>query len=170
MDRLKNKRSDTTGVGLRGPFNDYPREEDEIRRLHDFMQRTGLGDYERYFRIGAFLARRNPGPDQVKYVREFRDKETAAAAAASNSSVESTTHQQSKHGPTETIGNETRRLREEEEDRILGREGHKEKLFRLHVLSRQNWRVNALVGCCSLGAIIQGWDETAINGGGSDTA
>ncbi|KAH7112931.1 hypothetical protein B0J11DRAFT_183760 [Dendryphion nanum] len=29
---------------------------------------------------------------------------------------------------------------------------------------KQPWRLYALVGCCSLGAAVQGWDETAING------
>lgn len=32
-------------------------------------------------------------------------------------------------------------------------------------LPRLPWRVYALVICCSLGAVVQGWDETAINGG-----
>ncbi len=129
-----------------------------MKRLNGFLQRTGLGEHQRLFRIGAFLARRNPGADQVKYVTDFRRQEEA----------EGTAHQDSEHGPTETI--ENRGLREEEEDRILLREGHKDKWFRLHVLFRQNWHVIALVGCCSLGAIIQGWDETAINGGGFDIA
>ncbi|KAL9016462.1 MAG: hypothetical protein Q9185_006198 [Variospora sp. 1 TL-2023] len=29
----------------------------------------------------------------------------------------------------------------------------------------QPWILYALVGCCSLGAAVQGWDETAVNGG-----
>ncbi|KAF2655619.1 hypothetical protein K491DRAFT_412594 [Lophiostoma macrostomum CBS 122681] len=29
---------------------------------------------------------------------------------------------------------------------------------------KQPWRLYALVGCCSLGAAVQGWDETAVNG------
>jgi len=32
---------------------------------------------------------------------------------------------------------------------------------------KQPWRLYALVGCCSLGAAVQGWDETAVNGGKS---
>jgi len=32
---------------------------------------------------------------------------------------------------------------------------------------KQPWRLYALVGCCSLGAAVQGWDETAVNGGES---
>lgn len=28
----------------------------------------------------------------------------------------------------------------------------------------QKWTLYALVGCCSLGAAVQGWDETAVNG------
>ncbi|KAL8718583.1 MAG: hypothetical protein Q9225_004299 [Loekoesia sp. 1 TL-2023] len=31
-------------------------------------------------------------------------------------------------------------------------------------LFRQPWRVYALISCCSLGALIQGWDESAVNG------
>jgi len=30
---------------------------------------------------------------------------------------------------------------------------------------KQPWRLYALVGCCSLGAAVQGMDETAVNGG-----
>ncbi|KAL8787200.1 MAG: hypothetical protein Q9195_007891 [Heterodermia aff. obscurata] len=29
----------------------------------------------------------------------------------------------------------------------------------------QPWILYALIGCCSLGAAVQGWDETAVNGG-----
>ncbi len=145
MPPLTDNRSHTTGVGLRGPFDNYRTEDDEINRLYGFLQRTGLGDYQRVFRIGAFLARQNPGADQVEYVRAFRRQEQAAA---SNSRLEDT----AQHGPIEPI--ESRRLREQEEDRILRREEHKEKWFRLHVLFRQNWHVVALVGCCSLGAMI----------------
>ncbi|KAM0806076.1 major facilitator superfamily domain-containing protein [Usnea florida] len=77
-----------------------------------------------------------------------------------------TVPQDLQYGLAEAIKN--KEIREAQEDRILLREGHKEKWFRLHVLFRQNWHVIALVGCCSLGAMIQGWDETAINGGWFD--
>jgi hypothetical protein len=30
---------------------------------------------------------------------------------------------------------------------------------------KQPWQVYALIFCCSLGAAVQGWDESAINGG-----
>ena len=165
MTRLTQSRSDSTGVGLRSPFKDYPDENDEMKRLSGFLQRTGLGEYERFFRIGAFLARRKPGADQVEYVQTFRRGEEAAT---SNSRPEGTAHQDLEHRPTETVENQ--KLREDEEDRILYRERHKEDWFRLHVLFRQNWHVIALVGCCSLGAMIQGWDEAAINGGEFDIA
>ena len=29
----------------------------------------------------------------------------------------------------------------------------------------QHYMIHALVGCCSLGAAVQGWDESAVNGG-----
>lgn len=163
MPRLTDSRSDIRGVGLRGPFDLYRSEDDEIKRLDGFLQRTGLGDYERDFRIGAFLARRKPGADQVAFIKKFRGEEIAAT---SKSRPNGTAHQYSQYGPTEDINNKA--LREAQEDRILLREGHKEKWFRLHVLFRQNWHVIALVGCCSLGAMIQGWDETGINGGWFD--
>ena len=35
----------------------------------------------------------------------------------------------------------------------------------LKVYFSQPWRIHALVGCCYVGAIIQGWDETGVNGG-----
>ena len=163
MPRPTHSRSDIRGVGLRGPFDLYPSEDDEIQRLDGFLQRTGLGDYERDFRIGAFLARRNPGADQLDFIRKFRSEERKAT---SNSRPKGTVPQYLQYGPTEAI--EIKEMREAQEDRILLREGHKEKWFRLHVLFRQNWHVIALVGCCSLGAMIQGWDETAINGGWFD--
>ena len=163
MPRLTDSRSDIRGVGLRGPFADYPSEDDEIKSLDGFLQRTGLGVYKRDFRIGAFLARRNPGADQVAYITKFRGEEEAAT---SNSNPNGTADQRLQYGLSEAIKN--KELREAQEDRNLLREGHKEKWFRLHVLLRQNWHVIALVGCCSLGAMIQGWDETGINGGWFD--
>lgn len=160
MNRFPRRPSATTGIGLKGPFEDYPTEDDETKRLNEFLRRTGLNDYERIFRIGAFLARRDPGVDQVAYVRKIREAERAIT----NNPGKGSTLEDPQDGPFETI--ENKRIREDEEDRILGREGYNTSWFRLHIFFRQNRRVIALVGCCSLGAIIQGWDETAINGGG----
>lgn len=158
---------DATAVGLRGPFDNYPGVDDENKRLNAFLRRTGLHDYERYIRIGAFLARRDPGAPQVEYVRKIRRQEEEAAR--SNSGAEGTAQQDLEDGPTEN--SENKKIREKYEDDILGREGYSAtgKRFRWHILSQQNWHVLALVGCCSLGAVIQGWDETAINGGGLET-
>lgn len=142
----------TQDVGQRGPFDDCPTVGDEKKRLNAFLQRTSLWDYERLIRIGAFLARRNLGSPQVDYLKTIRDQEQAARSK-NNSEDES----------SET--DENRKIREAYEDDVLAREGDKGKWFRLHLLFRQNWHVHALVGCCSLGALIQGWDETAINGG-----
>lgn len=155
------ERSDTTAVGLRGPFDDYPTADDENRRLNAFLQRTGLHDYERYIRIGAFLARREPGAPQVEYVEKIREQEEKAAR--SNSKAEGTAQQDLEDRATENP--ENKKIREEYEDKFLDREGYSGKRFRWHILTQQNWHVLALVGCCSLGAVIQGWDETAINGG-----
>lgn len=148
-------------VGLRSPFDHYPGADEENVRLNGFLRRTGLHDYERYIRIGAFLARRDPGAPQVKYVRKIRRQEEEEATR-SNSRAEGTTQQDLKDGPMEN--SENKKIREKYEDDILDREGYSGKRFRWHILSQQNWHVLALVGCCSLGAVIQGWDETAING------
>lgn len=158
------ERSNTKPVRFKGPFDDYPGEDDEKRRLNAFLKRTGLHDYERFIRIGAFLARRHPGGPQVEYVQEIRRQE---GAARSNSQGESIAQQDSNHEPTETAN---KQAQEEYEDKILLSEGYTGKWFRLRIFFRQSWRVLALVGCCSLGAVIQGWDETAINGGGLDKA
>lgn len=154
-------------VGLRSPFDHYPGADEENVRLNGFLRRTGLHDYERYIRIGAFLARRDPGAPQVKYVRKIRRQEEEEATR-SNSRAEGTTQQDLKDGPMEN--SENKKIREKYEDDILDREGYSGKRFRWHILSQQNWHVLALVGCCSLGAVIQGWDETAINGGWLENA
>ena len=154
--------SAAASVGIRSPFDNYPTEEKEKIRLNDFLQRTGLHDYERFIRIGAFLARRDPGTPQVEYIKEIRTQE---AAARSNNREEDTAPQDSIYGLSESA--EDKNKREKYEDSILEREGYKGKW---NIFFRQSWHVLALVGCCSLGAVIQGWDETAINGGGFDKA
>lgn len=153
------ERSGVTSVGIRSPFDKYPREEDEKERLDAFLRRTGLHDYERFIRIGAFLARRDPGTPQVKYIREIRKQEDAAR---SRNNEEDTAPLGSIYGLTETA-KDTKKKREDYEDYVLDREGYTGKW---NIFFRQSWHVLALVGCCSLGAVIQGWDETAINGGG----
>lgn len=151
--------------GLKGPFDDYPGEDDEKKRLDEFLQRTGLHDYERFIRIGAFLARRDLGDAQMKYVQKIRKQEDAAR---SKNKPESIAQQDPNDEPTETDNKkiqDNKKKREDYEDDILSREGYTGKW---NIFFRQSWHVLALVGCCSLGAVIQGWDETAINGGGLD--
>ena len=156
------QRSAATSVGIRSPFDNYPTEEREKVRLNEFLRRTGRHDYERFIRIGAFLARRDPGTPQVKYIREIRKQE---AAARPKNSGEDTAPQDSTYALTETAEDKTKR--EEYEDKILDREGYKGKW---NIFFRQSWQVLALVGCCSLGAVIKGWDETELTGGGVDKA
>lgn len=150
--------SEERSVGIRSPFDDYPKEEDEKKRLKAFLERTGLHDYERFIRIGAFLARREPGTPQIKYMKKIRRQEDAAR---SNYREEDTAPQGSIYGLKETA--EDKKKREAYEDYILNREGCTGKW---NIFFQQSRHVLALVGCCSLGAVIQGWDETAINGGG----
>ena len=139
-------------IGVRGPFDAYENREDILESVNRFLRRTGLLDYAHYFRIGAFLARRPFGEKQVTYLSRAHTEEDA----------------QSENRPSDSPNNlhaepnDIRLLRRQYEYDMLSREGNR---GRWQIFWRQKWRVHALVLCCSLGAAIQGWDETAVNGG-----
>lgn len=151
-------RSPEREIGIRGPFDAYDTKESILVMVKDFLHRTGLLDYAHYFRIGAFLARRPFGGKQVECLREFYEEEDKES------------REDPGNAPEDGLGssnalNEHKDLRRQYEYDALNQEGDR---GRWQIFWRQNWRVHALVLCCSLGAAIQGWDETAVNGGMDD--
>ena len=135
-------------IGVRGPFDPYQTRESMLKMVDGFLCRTGLLDYAHYFRIGAFLARRPFGKRQVEYLQKaYREEDAQSSISARDTSNEV---------------NESKNLRRQYEYDKLDREGDR---GRWRIFWRQKWRVHALVLCCSLGAAIQGWDESAVNGG-----
>lgn len=156
-------------IGGQGPFDGCETEKATVNMANRFLRRSGLVDYAHYFRIGASLAKRSFGTApqdrsdyQVDYLREFyKGNDKAAEAQKSPGRIES--QSEPKDDLDEEIDTqEIRQLRREEEYRRLEDEGNRNKW---QIYRRQTWRVHALVLCCSLGAAIQGWDESAVNGG-----
>ena len=142
-------------IGVGGPFDAHETRDDVLERVDEFLCRTGLLDYAHYFRVGAFLARRPFGVIQVEELKrahreEYEQSENRLSGSPENLRV---------------APNDSRKLREQYEYDMLSREGNR---GRWQIFWRQKWRVHALVLCCSLGAAIQGWDETAVNGGSLD--
>ena len=165
MDHSKLENGPKRRIGVRGPFDDDKTADDVVKRVNEFQRRTGLQEYAKYFNSGAFLARRPFGKEQVEYLRKERKKEDEKAErlnGVANHIREGSgpERQGTDVGPTDT--DDIRKLRYEYEDKQLEREGNR---GRWHIYIRQNWHVHALIFCCSLGAVIQGWDETAVNGG-----
>ena len=139
-------------TGVRGPFDAFDSRESMLKKVDEFLYRTGLLDYAHYFRAGAFLARRPFGEKQVEYLkRAHREEDIQSENRLSGS--------QSHLGAAPS---DAKKLRRQYEYDMLSREGNR---GRWQIFWRQKWRVHALVLCCSLGAAIQGWDETAVNGG-----
>ena len=145
-------RSPDREIGVRGPFDAHETKEDMENRVEEFQRRTGLLDYHQYFRVGAFLARRPFGKVQVDFLKKAHREEDAQPEHRLSASQDNLPADQ----------NHIRKLRREHEYDMLSREGNR---GRWQIFWRQKWRVHALVLCCSLGAAIQGWDETAVNGG-----
>ena len=145
-------RSEEREIGVRGPFDAYETKEDIKNRLEEFRSRTGLLDYDHYFRVGAFLARRPFGEKQVEFLKRAHKEEDAEYEHRLSASPNN----------LHPVPNDIRELRRKYEYDMLSREGNR---GRWQIFWRQKWRVHALVMCCSLGAAIQGWDETAVNGG-----
>ena len=152
-------------IGLRGPFDAYETRESMLASVDRFIRRTGLHDYAHYFRIGAFLARRPFGKRQVEYLkRAHREEDEKSRERASGSQEESHAAPEDARGASNDA-DESRALRRRYEYQKLDREGDR---GRWRIFQRQKWRVHALVLCCSLGAMIQGMDESAVNGGNPD--
>lgn len=152
-------------IGIRGPFDAYDTKKSMLKMVKKFLRRTGLLDDARYFRIGAFLARRPFGGKQVEYLRRAYEEEDRQSEHSASSSSED-----SDAAPGDALGrsnilNDHKELRRQYEYDRLNEEGDR---GRWQIFWRQKWRVHALVLCCSLGAAIQGWDETAVNGGKDD--
>ena len=141
-------------IGVRGPFDAYETENSVLERFNEFKYRTGLLDYAHYFSVGAFLARRPFGAKQVEYLKGAHKEDAQSETRPSRSSEEWDVAPSDAHY--------VKNLRRKHEYDMLSREGNR---GRWQIFLRQKWRVHALVLCCSLGAAIQGWDETAINGG-----
>ena len=158
-------RSPERMIGVRGPFDAYDTRESMLDMVDKFLYRTGLLDYAHYFRIGAFLARRPFGEKQVAYLKRARREEDAQYGNRASGSWEASNAapNDGSHAPND--GNGPKELRRQYEYDKLNREGDR---GRWQIFWRQNWRVHALVLCCSLGAAIQGWDESAVNGGNLD--
>ncbi|KAK5044803.1 hypothetical protein LTR84_010459 [Exophiala bonariae] len=122
-------------VLINGPFND--KSEREMRLLlNDFLTATGLRDYEHYFTKGMFLAQNPAAFDQPR---------------------EDGLH-----------------LTQEEKETLVYEEVPVKRVNRTE--SSSSWRPDykkwrnisaplwRLVCLCALGAAVQGWDESAVNG------
>lgn len=96
------------------------------RAIDDFVELSGLEDYDKYIRRGAFLAQSKTA------FREGRSRQDDLTLT-------------------------------EEERAALQLENSRRRIDKF----KQPWMMYALIGCCSLGAAVQGWDETAVNGGQS---
>ena len=151
-------------IDFGGPFDDCRTRKDTIKRVNEFLLKTGLHDESRYIRIGAFLARCPFGREQVKCVKKERERE---GTLPNQKPEELRENSRSRQTELESMQHDTKEnlvRRQDYEDKHLEREGDR---GRWQIYRRQNWHVHALVLCCSLGAAIQGWDETAVNGGKS---
>jgi len=174
MDRDSLEHSRRRRIGVRGPFDEDKTAQDVIKRKNEFLLRTGLHDHAQYIHRGAFLARRPFGNAQVKYLRDERKAEDGRRRREAEKSVGEANgtgqglrvgRQDPDVGPTDTDDYVV--LRQKYEDEQFEMEGNR---GRWQIYIRQNWHVHALVLCCSLGAVIQGWDESAVNGGNVDFA
>lgn len=152
-------------IGIRGPFDAYDTTASVLDMADRFISRTGLLDYAHYFRIGAFLARRPFGGEQVKSLKKAHEEEDKKSNNSASSSREDSSAAPEDALGTSNIPNDHKDLRRRYEYDRLEQEGDR---GRWQIFWRQKWRVHALVLCCSLGAAIQGWDETAVNGGTSN--
>ena len=155
-------------IGARGPFDEDKNATDVLRRVNDFLLRTGLDDYTQYFKIGAFLARRPFGKQQAEFLKQQHKEEDRACQdeerrlGEANATLEGARlgRPNIDVGPT-AIDDDLQLRRKYDLDQLM-KEGDR---GRWTIYIRQNWHVHALIFCCSLGAVIQGWDESAINGG-----
>ena len=159
------ERDDRRPIGVRGPFDAYPTRDSMLDMVDQFLYRTGLLDYAHYIRIGAFLARRPFGEKQVQYLKRAREEEDKPPENGASGSWKDLSDAPKDVRNASNDTNEPKKLRRQYEYDKLNREGDR---GRWQIFWRQSWRVHALVLCCSLGAAIQGWDESAVNGGNLD--
>ncbi len=174
MNQDAPERGQMRRVGVRGPFEEDITAQDVNKRVNEFLLRTGLHEYAPYIRKGAFLARRPFGKEQVKYLRDERKaedakrrKEAERLNREANDIPKSSRIGRQDPDVGLTDNDDIIKLRREYEDEQFETEGNR---GRWQIYIRQNWHVHALVLCCSLGAVIQGWDESAVNGGTVDSA
>ena len=153
-------------VVTHSPFANDDTPPQVAKRASDFVMRTGLEDYAKYIHQGTFLARRRFGQSQVEYLEEVYRKEDKSREDGRRRRHKGGTDASKDElrdvdaGPVPT--DENTRLRRDYEKEQFAKEGDR---GRWQIFFRQSWRVHALILSCSLGAVIQGWDETAINGG-----
>ncbi|KAF9732672.1 hypothetical protein PMIN06_002873 [Paraphaeosphaeria minitans] len=107
---------------LAQPFSGWSHQQME-ESVDKFITVSGLEDYDKYIRRGAFLAQSKAA---FSIGRPRRDGLSL----------------------------------KDEERHYLDLENSPRRIDKF----KQPWRLYALVGVCSLGAAVQGWDETAVNG------
>ncbi|KAG8533416.1 uncharacterized protein KY384_002199 [Bacidia gigantensis] len=152
----------TQSIGVGGPFDPTPTHSDMIRSIDRFLKRTALYEYAEEIRLGAFLARRPFGTEQIKHLKRMHEEEDLLNRKSSNPNDDASDGERAR-AEDHTDTKVTRRR--EYMYRHLESEGDR---GRWQIYRRQNWHVHALILCCSLGAAIQGWDESAVNGGEFD--
>ena len=130
--------------GVGSPFDDCLTRKDILKRVREFLRRTGLRDHAWYIRIGAFLARRPFGQDQIDYLKREREEEDRVLNRRRTDTRENlgVEMQDSEDGPTDT--KKKTDLRREYEDKHFKNEGNR---GRWQIYRRQNWHVHALVLC-----------------------
>ena len=150
---------------LLDPFERYT-QADIHNYVDEFLQSSQLHTFALHVRRGALLAQ-----NQFDFERwAFRTGQSAPFPGDTNK-------------PPEILPFEREHLRKEQglrsarspevnEDESSGSENKPEDIVRktesrssLRQYFYQRITIHFLVACCSLGAAIQGWDETAVNGG-----
>lgn len=148
--RRQDGRAPLPGLDVRshGPFNDLkPAMMEE--KLKSFMQETELWDYENHFRKGMFLAQHPQALDSDEKVRYLADELRHMVRHMVGPSINLK--------PTER---EYKCLKRDRIDTADEPRNWKTDIKKWR-LPRPLWRQVTL---CALGALIQGWDEAAVNG------
>ena len=140
------------------------------KKIHDtvdsFLSRSHLHAFEAEIRRGALLAQ---DPDAFATWDEL-DREEGKPVFPGSAQREPQIFPDEKQSLCSELGktaNESGRMPPQETWSISNNTN------RLRTQFQQSWRqywsqhymIHALVGCCSLGAAVQGWDESAVNGG-----
>lgn len=130
-------------VRINGPFNDlHPREMEE--KLKSFMQSTNLWRFQDFFRKGMFLAQDPQALDTDENVQQLVSE---IAPLAGQPIILDPEEDEQKYLARDMIDTTDQRRRWK--------------------VSRKKWRLPwplwRLVALCALGALVQGWDEAAVN-------